>query len=262
MRSRFLNELTTPDVEKYFALGGKTAILPVGSVEMHGPHQPLGSDMIIAKAFSLRVAELANGLVLPEVHYTWAGATDGFAGTISIDMELESKIVKTIIVKTLKMGFERFVIINVHWPGDHILYLVSRQVFEQMHVPILYVNTTVPFNPDASAIFSGDYKKSKEASLVLASLQILGQADLYSEKEMCYEESVPPYPESFDKLNSIGGVGYFMQDPRQHACPSKYVSKNKGLEFIETQAKHIVPFLEDLDKYKEETDRQNNKGWW
>jgi creatinine amidohydrolase/Fe(II)-dependent formamide hydrolase-like protein len=47
MRSRFLLELTTPEVETYLAQGGKTTLLPVGRVEMHGPHQPIGTDSII-----------------------------------------------------------------------------------------------------------------------------------------------------------------------------------------------------------------------
>jgi creatinine amidohydrolase/Fe(II)-dependent formamide hydrolase-like protein len=58
-------ELTTPEVEQYLAGGGKTALLPVGSVEMHGPHQPIGTDTLIAKAFALRIAEQADGLVIP-----------------------------------------------------------------------------------------------------------------------------------------------------------------------------------------------------
>lgn len=47
MRSRFLLELTTPEVEEYLSNGDRTAILPVGSVEMHGPHQPIGTDTLI-----------------------------------------------------------------------------------------------------------------------------------------------------------------------------------------------------------------------
>ena len=75
MRSRFLLELTTPEVEAYLAEGGTTALLPVGCVEMHGPHQPIGTDSIVAKAFALRIAQAANGIVLPTIHYTWPGST-------------------------------------------------------------------------------------------------------------------------------------------------------------------------------------------
>ena len=107
MRSRFLLELTTPEVEAYLAEGGTTALLPVGCVEMHGPHMPIGTDSIVAKAFALRIAEAANGIVLPGVHYTWAGSTDGFAGTLAVEPELVYKTVESIALKAWRMGLRR-----------------------------------------------------------------------------------------------------------------------------------------------------------
>lgn len=44
MRSRYLLDLTMPEVEKYLADGGDLALLPIGPTEMHGPHLPLGTD--------------------------------------------------------------------------------------------------------------------------------------------------------------------------------------------------------------------------
>jgi len=63
-------------------------LLPVGAIEAHGPHLPLDTDVIIAKAMVWAATELleAEGLVpliLPPVSYTAAGFASGFAGTIS-----------------------------------------------------------------------------------------------------------------------------------------------------------------------------------
>jgi creatinine amidohydrolase len=261
MKSRFLMELTTPEVERYLSGSGTTAFLPVGSVEMHGPHQPVGTDTIIAKAFCLRIAEAADGLVLPEFHYSWAGSTDGFAGTISMGMDLEQAIVETIAIRSLRMGFKRFVMVSVHAPNNHILYLSARRIYEQHHRPALFVDPYKPIDDAAAGIFAGDYEQSKEASLVLASLEALGQPDLYSEEAMRYDEEAPAFPASFQKLGQIGGVGYFMQDPRQHACPSRFVSKEKGLQFIARQSAAIAAVLPDLDSYGAEAARQANQGW-
>jgi len=262
MRSRFLIELTTPEVEKYFSDGGKTAVLPVGSVEMHGPHQPICTDTFIAKAFSLQLARSTNGIVLPEVSFTWAGSTDGFAGTISVDIELQQKIVEAVIIKAAKMEFKRFVVVSVHAPNKSILFLSTRRIFENTHIPVLFVDPYRPFSESNGKIFEGDYEDSKEASLVLGALQILGMPNLYSESEMSYEEHAPSFPDSLKRLWSVGVVGYFMQDPRQHACPTKYVSLEKGVDFINKQEEFLVPFMDDIDKYAKEVVGQKNKGWW
>ncbi len=262
MKSRFLMELTTPEIAAFLGEGSRIAFLPVGTVEMHGPHQPVGTDTIIAKAFALSIAEQADGLVLPEFHYSWAGSTDGFAGTISMEIGLEQAVVEAIALRSFRMGFGKVVLVSVHSPNNHVLYLSARTFYEKHHKPLFFIDPYRPIDEASSRIFEGDYARSKEASLVLASLEVLGQPGLYTEEAMRYEDKAPPFPASFERLDRIGGIGYFMQDPRQHACPSPFVSLPKGREFLERQSRLIAAALPDLDEYAAEAGRQKNQGWW
>jgi len=262
MRSRFLAELTTPEIEEYLSKGAGTALLPVGSVEMHGPHQPVGTDTLIAQAFALKLAEAADGLVLPEVAYTWAGATDGFAGTISLEPELAMRTVEAVAVKVFRMGFARMVVLSVHAPNQHGLFFAVRRVFETHGLPVVFVDPFQGRHDDTRDIFEGPYAASAEASMVLAALHVLGRGELYSEARMAYEDQAPPAPEGLAEIGRIGTVGYFMQDPRQHACPSKHVSLAKGLEFIDKQVRHIASILAPLDRYTQAAAAQGNRGWW
>lgn len=261
MRSKFFMELTSPEVEKYLAAGGKTAILPIGCTEMHGPHQPLGSDTIEAKATALLLAEGANGIVLPDINYSWAGSTDGFPGTISIGMELLQKTVEAVFVKTMKMGFKRFVIISVHGPNALVIIPVIRLIYEKYLFPAVYIDPYYGFCEEAKKLFEGEFEEGKEASLVLAGLKVLGQPELYSEKVMQQQDHAPEFPQSFLNINKIGRVGYFMQDPRQHACPSSSVSLDRGMRYLKLQVESIIPILEDIDIYTEFSRNQQNKGW-
>ena len=260
MRSRWLEELTTPEVEAYFARGGKTAFLPVGAVEMHGPHQPIGTDTLVGKAFALRLAEATDGIVLPEMHYTWAGSTDGFPGTISIDPGLVTPVVEAVLLRAHRMGFSRLIVLSIHAPHNWILALTVRRFFEKHHIPAVFANPYNPLSKEVAAMLSGEREQGKEASLVLAALKILGKEALYSEAEMCREEQAPPLPASFNQILPLT-VGYFMQDPRQHACPSKHISLAAGLEFIDAQVKLITPRIAAIDRYTEEIHEQWNQGW-
>lgn len=262
MRSRFLQELTTPELEAYLARGGKTALLPVGCTEMHGPHQPLGTDTFCAEAFALEIARLADGVVLPTVNYTWAGSTDGFAGTISIAPELVTQIVESVALKALRMGFSRFVVICIHSGHYAPLVLFARRFYEKHGVPAVYINPYQPFTDEASELFAGHYDGAKEASVVLASLRILGKDRLYAESEMAYHDEEPPWPDSQRAVGKVATVGYFMQDPRHHACPSEHVSMERGLRFIALQVQAILPALEQIDAYAADAEKQRNQGWW
>jgi creatinine amidohydrolase len=262
MRSRFLLELTTPEVEAYLAGGGVTALLPVGCVEMHGPHQPIGTDSIVAKAFALCIAEASNGIVLPEVHYTWAGSTDGFAGTFAVEPELVYQTVESILLKAWRMGLSRLLLLSIHHGNHYPLYLLVRRIYEEHHIPVVYVNPMKPLSEEAGALFAGEYQRSMEASLVLAALRVLGQPELYSEAEMRYDDQPPPRFESFRRISEVGAVGSFMQDTRHHACPSEQVSLDRGLAFLEQQVAIIAPMLAQLDQYARDTLGQRNQGWW
>jgi hypothetical protein len=91
---------------------------------------------------------------------------------------------------------------------------------------------------------------------------VLGELDLYSESEMCYDDQPPPRFESFRRISKVGAVGSFMQYPRHHACPSEYVSLERGLAFFERQITKIVSMLAQIDVYVEDTQGQGNRGWW
>jgi len=255
MRSRFMLDLTTPEVEGYLEHGGDLALLPVGSVEMHGPHMPLGTDTIIARAFCLRVAQSADGLVLPDLAYTWAGATDGFAGTISLDPDLLQRTVRDISARVVRMGFRRIVIASAHGPNPRVLYATARTLFEA-GMPVLLVDMSAPMSPQADGVFAGD----KEASLLVAACEILG-IGLYTEKDLSYEDTAPPSSPHHERLAKLGTIGWFYQDARQHACPHRNVSREKGLEFLQLQVETLVAELGSLGAYVAEAKGLMNRGY-
>jgi mycofactocin system creatininase family protein len=65
-------------------------IVPVGSVEQHGPHLPLDTDTRIATAVARAIAERLvnrnefNWMLAPAISYGASGEHEGFAGTVSI----------------------------------------------------------------------------------------------------------------------------------------------------------------------------------
>lgn len=73
-----------PDVDPT----GSTVIVPVGSVEQHGPHLPLGTDTIVASAVAARLP----GLCAPPVEFGASGEHESFPGTVSIGSEVLSAV--------------------------------------------------------------------------------------------------------------------------------------------------------------------------
>lgn len=91
------------------------AILPLGSLEFHGPHNPLGSDSIIILGIAERVALRSNALLFPPVTFTQCPAhTAHFQGTISIRPEVMTTYFAEILRNILHLGFRKVFILNGH----------------------------------------------------------------------------------------------------------------------------------------------------
>lgn len=107
------------------------AILPTGAIEAHGPHLPLETDVIIARAMARAAAEqLAGGddaadpdldvLLLPPLVYTPAPFARGFAGTISIRPETLTALVTDIGGSLATTGVGTLAVANAHLDPAHL----------------------------------------------------------------------------------------------------------------------------------------------
>lgn len=80
-----IEHLTSAEIAEAIAVGARTAILPLGATEQHGPHLPLSVDSDHAEALALRIArKLGNALVLPTVRVGYSPHHLGFCGSLSV----------------------------------------------------------------------------------------------------------------------------------------------------------------------------------
>jgi creatinine amidohydrolase len=91
------------------------AIMPLGSLEFHGPHNPIGTDSIIISGIAERVAVRTGGLLFPTVAFTQCPAhTAHFPGTISIRPEVMTMYLEDILRNILRAGFRKVLVLNGH----------------------------------------------------------------------------------------------------------------------------------------------------
>ena len=109
----YLSKMNYREVEAYLKTSD-SIVIPVGSLENHGLHMPLGTDTLIPD----KIAQLIDGrsdlLIAPTVNY---GATDdlcGFAGTVSIGTEGLIALLTAICDQLYRYGFRHFLILNGH----------------------------------------------------------------------------------------------------------------------------------------------------
>jgi creatinine amidohydrolase len=97
------------------AAGYPLVILPLGSLEFHGPHNPLGSDSIIISGIAEGVAARTGGLLFPTIKFTQCPAhTALFRGTISVRPEVMTMYFADVLRSILHLGLRKVFILNGH----------------------------------------------------------------------------------------------------------------------------------------------------
>jgi creatinine amidohydrolase len=127
--ARRLAELTYEEVAEIFAAGRAVAIVPVGSVEPHGPHLPLDTDTTISVMCAMRAAdrldsETAAGprvlaVVAPSVPYGVTDYASGFAGAIGVPAAALTSMLHAIATSLLATGFVHVCFVNNHLEPAH-----------------------------------------------------------------------------------------------------------------------------------------------
>ncbi len=127
--ARRLAELTYEEVASLVSAGRAVAIVPVGSVEPHGPHLPLDTDTTISVTCAMRAADrlesappgraLVTAVVAPSVPYGVTDYAAGFAGAIGVPAGALTAMLAAIAKSLLATGFAHVCFVNNHLEPAH-----------------------------------------------------------------------------------------------------------------------------------------------
>ncbi len=165
------------------------AILPVGAVEAHGPHLPLGTDVIIAEAMARSAAEALaskgwSALMLPPIWYTQASFAEAFPGTISVS---GSAVVSTVVDIARSLGAARIrtlALANAHLDPAHVAALRRATGQAAPGCRIVFADIT---RNEAAARLTDEFRSGAchagryEGSVVLAEAPELVRMDIAAE---------------------------------------------------------------------------------
>jgi creatinine amidohydrolase len=114
-------------------------ILPIGSIEEHGPHLPLSTDCIQPMHVAERVAKKTGAFIAPFLYYGVCNTTRHYPGTLSVSFEALRLTVRDILSELVRNGFRNIVVLTGHDGQDHVaaLRMAAREVVRESKVRIL-----------------------------------------------------------------------------------------------------------------------------
>jgi len=170
VRTVQLERMTSPEVKQACAAARGVVIIPIGAIEVHGPHLPVGTDSIETYEIGLRAARQAGVVIAPLLWYGNSRSFMDFPGSMGVRPEVLKELVKDIALSLLHHGFDKLVILDGHGGNYGALDDLIEEVHLETGALICHARAwelgTVP-KPQGTPAYDG-HGGSSETSVMLA----------------------------------------------------------------------------------------------
>lgn len=147
----YLPHMTVPEVEAFLERSDMV-IIPVGALEQHGPHLPIGTDFINGVERCKLIAQERDILACPVLMAGQSPYHMGFAGTITLKAETIMQVHLEAVESLIQHGFKRFIIMNAHGGNRAITTLLVDQINQTTAgVAVSFNQAVAPFMERSSA---------------------------------------------------------------------------------------------------------------
>lgn len=105
-------------------------LFPLGVIEEHGPHLPLGTDIYLSYAICKKIKETLNKqktdcLIVPPYYWGINHCTGAFPGTFSLKPETLTMVLNDIFENLHQFGFDQVYCVNQHGDAMHVSTIIN-----------------------------------------------------------------------------------------------------------------------------------------
>jgi len=226
-----------------------TVVIPLGTVEQHGPHLPVGTDAIIPITVAKRLAERIKVLVAPPVYYGNSLSMSDMKGVFTITPDSLANLLLDLCRSFAKQGFKKIVFLNGHGGNEQVLSFIGQKARIETGALIVRIDWWHIIDEDILKICESAVAHADEGE---TSMMLACRPDIVNMKKATKDDTsekltktlmggksknVPPVFVPFTKWSKTGLIG-----------DATKASKAKGEKIMKAVVDKIVHFLKQLDK--------------
>ena len=132
-------ELTAPDFVKAIQQSQGTCLLPIGILEKHGAHLPLGNDLINVRYVSEHAAAEEYAVVFPAYYFGQIFEARQQPGTVAYSSHMQLELLQETADEMARNGCKKIIIVNGHGGNNSLLPYFAQSQLASPHDYIVYV---------------------------------------------------------------------------------------------------------------------------
>ena len=223
-------------------------IVPVGCLERHSDHLPLGTDMIASHAVASRAAEREPAVVFPPYCFGQINEARHFAGALTLPPPLLSQVLGAVCDEIGRNGFRKILLYDGHGGNTHWLrYFCQCALYERK--PYTVYLAQWPDDPERRARINaicptnGEHAHEEETCLMLALAPDLVKMDRVP------DQPGVPLGRLKDLRGAYTGIWWYADYPEHYSGDARGASKEKARRILEI---HVEALAETIRSVKED----------
>ncbi len=143
------DEITASEWPRAMEKSNYTCVLPIGILEKHGPHVPIGSDLIQVREWAARATKKEYAVVFPDFYYGQINEARHQPGTFALPERVVWDLLEATCDEIGRNGFKRIVLVNVHGGNPQMIrYFIQTRLEKQRNYAVYF------FDPAADSAYT------------------------------------------------------------------------------------------------------------
>jgi len=232
-------EMTAPEFIKALEVTKGVCIIPLGSIEKHGDHMPMGTDNFLVHQTAVLASKIEPVVVFPPIMFTENCEAANNPGAIAIKPSNYFNLLENLCDEVARNGFKKIILLNGHGGNEFFLRYFVQTILGKGKDYVVYL---------PEMLRSSDLeKKLMETSFDYHAGESEASRLLYLRPELVKMDVVPTKPGNPLKRSKVPGivtpVDWFSDFPNHYAGDARPATSKKGKILVENAVKKLVEVI-------------------
>ena len=249
-------ELSAAEFKDAIGRAQGTCLLPFGIMEKHGPHLPLGNDLLNVRYVALNAAQQEYAVVFPEYYFGQIFEAKHQPGTVAYSRSLQLQLLQETTDEMARNGCKKIIIVNGHGGNNSLLPYFAQTQLDTPHDYVVYVQSiarSAPGEPAHKSDRSTDmHAGESETSVSMIARPDLVHLDRAKQESGADQARLKALPEGL-----YTGIWWYARFPNHYAGEGAVASRELGEFEVKAWISTIVQAIRAVKADSESLRLQN-----
>ncbi len=233
-------ELTAADFPEAVRKSSRVCLLPIGCVEKHGEHLPLGTDYLYIKYMAGQAAKIEPAVVFPHYWFGQINCAKHCPGTIAVGHDMLMNLLEACSNEIGRNGFDKIIIVNGHGGNTHFLRFFCQIMLETTRDYVVFLYENQPMSPQVQAML--ETTNHAHADEIETSRMLVVSPDTVKMDKVSNTGNPLGRMTAFEK-KLFTGIFWYADYPTHYAGQAEYATVAKGKALIRERAEKLAEVI-------------------